>query len=214
MADSTPPHVVTPAQSTPLHSFASSSISSSLHFSLKISEKLDENNFHLWRQQIEPYINAHNLTNLVVCPSISMEFLTDPDRRFGTVNPEYESWCLRDQMLLSWLQSTLSKEILARVLCARFSYELWDKLFAYFQKQTRAKARHLRVEFRSCSLDNSTIKEYLLRIRTIADSLASIRDHVPTNQHVDVILEGLPSDYALVVSVVESHFDLMDIDEV
>ena len=211
MANQSPPPPPSPPPVIPI---APSSSPSSLHFSLKISEKLDEENFHLWRQQIEPFINAHDLTHFVVCPEIPVQFLADEDRRSGKVNPAYSSWRLRDQMLLSWLQSTLTKEILARVLGANHAYELWDKLFAYFQKQTRAKARHLRVELRSCSLESSTIKEYLLRIRTIADSLASIGDPVPMNQHIDVILEGLPQDYAHVVSVIESKFELMDIDEV
>lgn len=30
-----------------------------LQFSLKIAHKLDEKSFHLWRKQVEPYINAH-----------------------------------------------------------------------------------------------------------------------------------------------------------
>ena len=45
-------------------------------------------------------------------------------------------------------------------------------------------------------------------------SLASIRDPVPLSHHIDVILEGLTLNYALVVSVVESKFGVMDIDGV
>lgn len=49
--------------------------SSHLHFSLKIMQKLKENNFRMWLQQVEPYIKAHNLTNLVVCTKIPPHFL-------------------------------------------------------------------------------------------------------------------------------------------
>ena len=105
-----------------------------LHFSLKIAHKLDEKNFHLWRQQVEPYINAHNLTDLVVCTRIPSKFVDDDARRQGMINPAYSIWLQKDQLLLSWLQSTLSSEILSRVLGCSHSHQLWDRLFSYFHK--------------------------------------------------------------------------------
>jgi len=74
---------------------------SELQFSLKISDKLNEDNFHLWHQQIEPFINAHNLTEFVVCPRIPMQFVDDEARRTGTVNPAFSLWRTHDEMLLS-----------------------------------------------------------------------------------------------------------------
>ena len=44
--------------------------------------------------------------------------------------------------------------------------------------------------------------------------LFSQADPVPITQHLDVILEGLPQEYSPVISVVESKFDTIDIDEV
>ncbi|KAI5409808.1 hypothetical protein KIW84_055311 [Lathyrus oleraceus] len=55
--------------------------------------------------------------------------------------------------------------------------------------------------------------EYLHKIRTIVDALASICDLVPTSHHINVILEGFPTNFAPAVSVVESKFGLMDLDE-
>ncbi|XP_058747095.1 uncharacterized protein LOC131620091 [Vicia villosa] len=134
-----------------------------LNFSLKILQKLDEKNFHLWCQQVESFINAHGLTAFVVCSKIPPQFLDDAARISGSENPEYTIWLQKDQMLLSWLQSTLSSEILSRVLGFILAYELWDRLFQYFQKQTRARARQLRVELRAVTLDSMTVQDYLLK---------------------------------------------------
>lgn len=49
------------------------------------------------------------------------------------------------------------------------------------------------MEIRVCILDNSAIQEYLLKVHTIVDSLASIDGSIPASHHIDVILEGLPS---------------------
>jgi hypothetical protein len=100
---------------------------STLKFSLTISEKLGEKNFHLWRQQVEPYINAHNLIDFVVCTRVPPQFVDDESRRSGIVNPEYTIWRNRDQLLLSWLQSTLTGEILSRMIGCVHAYELWDR---------------------------------------------------------------------------------------
>ena len=70
--------------------------------------------------------------------------------------------------------------------------QLWDHLFNYFQKQTRARAKQLCVRLRALTLDNSSVQEYLLKVRTIVNSLASIGDPIPASHHIDVILEGLP----------------------
>lgn len=168
----------------------------------------------MWRQKIEPYINAHNLTEFVVCSRISSQFADDEARVLGTVNHDYTCWLQKDQMLLSWLQSTLSSEILSRVLGCIHAHHLWDRLFSYFQKQTRARVRQLCVELRALTLENSIVQEYLLKIRNIVDALAPIGDPIPCSHHIDIILEGLPSEFTPVISFIESKFGLMDLDEV
>ncbi|GAU47127.1 hypothetical protein TSUD_247490 [Trifolium subterraneum] len=185
-----------------------------LNFTLRITEKLTEQNYHLWRQQVEPYINAHSLDDLIGPAPAPPRFLTVADHASATLNPLYRKWRRQDQMLLSWLQSTLSSEILARFLGSRTSQDLWGKIVSYFHKQLRAKARTLRVELRSTSLLNRTVKEYLLQIRRLIDNLASIGDPVPLSQHIDIILEGLPSEFNSVISVVESRFESIDMDEI
>lgn len=63
------------------------------------------------------------------------------------------------------------------------------------------RARQLRVELCALTLDNSFVLEYLppLEIQLL--------------HHIDVILKGLPSKFAPLVSVI-SKFGLMDLDEV
>lgn len=120
---------------------------------------MDEKNFHLWCQQVEPYINAHNLTEFVVCAQIPPQFLDDAARNSSTINPVHSIWLQKDQMLLSWLQSTLSSEILSRILGCTHSHQLWDRLFNYFQKQTHARVRQFRVELRAITLDTSSFPD-------------------------------------------------------
>lgn len=109
-------------------------------------------------------------------------------------------------MLLSGLQSTLSSEILSRMLRCSDTHQLWNHLFSYFQKKTRARALQLHVERCAIMLDALSIQDYFLKIKTIIDVLTSIGDPLPSSHHINVILEGLSSDYATVVSVIKSKF--------
>lgn len=70
------------------------------------------------------------------------------------------------------------------------------------------------MELHAITLDKLTIKEYLIKILTIVDALTSIGNPIPSSHHIYVILEGLSADYASVISVTESNFDVIDLDEV
>jgi hypothetical protein len=94
--------------------------------------------------------------------------------RTSSINHAHTIWRNHHRMLLFWHQSALSSEILSRVLGSARAYELWDHLSNYFHKQTRAIARHLRVEHRAKTLEDSSIQEYLLRICQTIDVLISI----------------------------------------
>jgi len=48
------------------------------------------------------------------------------------------------------------------------------------------------------------MEEYLRRIKNYVDELAGVGFSVRHDKHVDVLLEGLPSDYAPFVSLIES----------
>ena len=57
---------------------------------------------------------------------------------------------------------------------------------------------------RAVTLDGKTIEECLHKIKGFVDELASVGVPVRYEEYVDALIEGLPSNYALVVSVIES----------
>nr|KYP38901.1 hypothetical protein KK1_039839 [Cajanus cajan] len=60
----------------------------------------------------------------------------------------------------------MSKDMLTRVIGCKSSFQIWDKIHAYFHAHTNARARQLRSDLRSTTLDNRTISDYLLRIQS------------------------------------------------
>ena len=57
---------------------------------------------------------------------------------------------------------------------------------------------------RAITLDGKSIDEYLHKIKGYVDELAGVGVPVRHEEYVDALLEGLPSDYAPVISVIES----------
>nr|KYP58796.1 hypothetical protein KK1_014218 [Cajanus cajan] len=110
-------------------------------------------------------------------------------------------------MLLTWLQSTLSKTIFSRVIGSVHSYQVWDKVCEYFNTQTKARACQLRT-------DGKSMRDFLTQIKNIADELVGVGSPVSLEEYVDVVLEGLPQEYAPVVFVIESKFITPPIAEV
>ena len=91
-------------------------------FPNSVAEKLDNSNYLHRRQHVEPVIKSHRLQRFVVNPIIPPRYLTEDDRVTNHINPDYEAWEVQDQTLLVWLQSTLPKSVLLRVLGSDHSY--------------------------------------------------------------------------------------------
>ncbi|KAL5788367.1 hypothetical protein ACOSP7_005316 [Xanthoceras sorbifolium] len=103
-------------------------ISKNLNFNLPI--KLDDNNFIYWKTQILPVVRAYDLEDFIfgstTCPA---KFVMEIDEESGTAiqryNDDYLAWKKIDQLLVSWLMSTLSESILGRVTQCVTACEVW-----------------------------------------------------------------------------------------
>ena len=109
-------------------------------FSYFVSIWLDNNNFFLWRKQVLATIRGHKLHNFVFrTKPPSLKFLTLRDGEVENVNIEFLDWEQQDQLLLSWLISSMSEGILASMVnCENFA-QVWKTLERYFVVQIRAQ---------------------------------------------------------------------------
>lgn len=68
-----------------------------------------------------------------------MKYATKSDREQDNVSVEYDKWIVQDQMLFTWLPSTLSESFLPRVLGCKHSFQVWDRIHKHFQAHLKAK---------------------------------------------------------------------------
>jgi hypothetical protein len=58
------------------------------------------------------------------------------------------------------------------------------------------------------------VNEYLLRIKTIINSLVAVGDVVSEQEHVDAILEGLPEEFNSFVMMIYSRYESPTVEDV
>ncbi|CAJ2646763.1 unnamed protein product [Trifolium pratense] len=197
---------------TNLPSTAKESTKSGLTHSLTI--KLDEKNFLLWSQQVNGVITAHNLHRFVVNPEIPLQYSSVTDRLDGKNSEEYQKWLFKDQTLFTWLLSTISDGVLPRVLNCKHAHEVWESIHKYFNSVLKSRARQLRPELKNTKKLSRSVNEYILRIKTIVNSLIVVGDIVSEREQVDAILEGLPEEFNPFVMMVYSRFETPVVEEV
>lgn len=185
-----------------------------------ISVKLDRTNYSIWRSQVLPALRGHDLAGYVFgtkpCPP---EFLDAPDGNGGvsrTINPAYTHWIREDQLLLSWLLSSISPSLLSQVVRCKTTSEVWHLLEMFFVSRSRSRMLQLKVQLQTTKKGSLSIADYFAKMQSFVDDLALGGYYVNNDELVMCILTGLPSDYdATVIAILSRNIsDEMSIQEV
>ncbi|XP_006604177.1 uncharacterized protein [Glycine max] len=134
---------------------------------------------------------------LIQPPSVNTNFNQIPamfvmiaDRDAGHVTEAYHAWEQRDQLLPSWLQSTISASMLCKFIGCTNSWSLWDKIHNYFHAHTNERVRQLRTDLRQISVEAQSVSDFLSAIQNIVHFLVSIGDPISVKEYIDIIIEG------------------------
>ena len=67
--------------------------------------------------------------------------------RYGEANPEFIKWRRLDRLILSWIYSTLTPDIMSQIVGYESSHEAWIALQRIFFASSKARIMQLRFEF-------------------------------------------------------------------
>lgn len=177
-------------------------------FKQKISVKLEKSNYCQWLQQVKGVLHGTKMVKYVVSPRIPERFLSIDDRESQIENLAYTVWVEQDVLLCMWLLSTVSDILLSRFVLLRHSWQVWEEIHEYCNAQMKTKSHQLRSELRLLSKGTLSITEFLVRVRTIVNTLVSIGDPFLLRDQVDLVLEALPTEYDPIVAAVNVKIDL------
>lgn len=115
---------VNPSQSnTSASSLALIQKSNIISFNQPISVKLNEKNFDLWKQQVLSAICAYELKKFIARPKLWPAKYNSVEKEMAEeVSEEFKTWKKQDQLLMSWLLSSMTENMLTRAVGCEKSY--------------------------------------------------------------------------------------------
>jgi len=107
----------------------------------------------------------------------------------------------------------MTKPILTKMVGLETTSQIWQRLSTYFASHTRVKIKKLKCQLKIPKKEPS-VHTYLLDIKNIIDSLAVVGSPISTEDHIDVILDGLPEEYDHFVTSIISRLNPYIVDEI
>ncbi|PPS01788.1 hypothetical protein GOBAR_AA18882 [Gossypium barbadense] len=167
----------------------------------KISILLDDNTYLLWRQQVLLALKAHKLQGFLDSQQTPVQFIAG-DNGGLRENPEFERYEQQDSALASWLLSSINPTVLPHLIGMDTSAKIWDAIIALYGTQTTSKLMFHRRSLHSQRKGDLSMKEFLMKVKSCCDALASYGEVISEREHVTAILNGLSAEYESVISIV------------
>lgn len=203
-----------PKKSSLTFSMGSHTRNAPISFKHVLSVKLDNENHLLWKQQVLAAVRGHNLTQFLESSNQPVKFVSDQDESAKAVTQEFLEWEQQDQLLVSWLLSSMTEGILTRMVGAESAHQIWSKLNLYFAAQNRAKVSQFKLILQNTKKGSLTINEYLLKVKNVIDKLASVGHQLTDTDHIEAIFNGLPEEYDTFVISVSSRAEIYSVEEI
>ena len=109
-----------------------------------ITTSLDEDNYILWKYQVEIALRGYDLlqyiNGTITVPPVTITNLE------GEIvpNSDYTKFQKQDSLLSSWLLSSVSSNLLSQIVGCNTSYEIWKTVEIFFSSQSAARIMQYR----------------------------------------------------------------------
>lgn len=160
-----------------------------------VSIKLDAGNYLMWKSLFEPILRGHKL----------MGFVDGSTPAPPKDSPSFNEWYERDQMLLSWINATLSTSALPYVVGIKSAKEAWDVLARRYASITSSHVMALRKQLHRIKKGTTSMADYLQQFKVITDQLAASASPISEDELLYAVLDGLPSAYRPLQSVIRAR---------
>lgn len=189
----------TPAMSS---SLVDGSVNSRFFSTKKISVILDDTNFLLWRQQVLLAIKTYKLQQFLDTCTVAPPSLVPDANGVLQENPEFVKFEQQDSALASWILSSVSQAVLPHLIGMDTSAQIWNTIVSLYGSKTTSRLMFYRRALHSQRKGDLSMKEFFMKIKGYCDNLASCGEAISDHEHVTAILNGLPSEYESVITII------------
>jgi hypothetical protein len=137
------------------------------------------------------------------CP---LEFKRNTDGTVTTeVDPRYATWHQQDQMILSWINNSLSPTVLSTVARFTSSQATWSSLEKRYASQSKNRILQLRHDLLTVKGEGLSISDFVDKINQIVDNLALAGKPIDDDELVNIILNNVGPAYEVTVSSAQAR---------
>lgn len=132
----------------------------------------------------------------------------------GDPNPAFLAWTRRDQLVLSWIISSVSENLLSQIVDADTAQVAWQKLASAYASRSQAQIRSLKIQLSSLSRGIDLITDYMQRAKHIANQLVALNASVSDDDVYFHITQGLGPTFHPFIHALEARNASLTFDDV
>lgn len=197
ISSSTIPHI------SPLYTTSAAPSHIQQTFAIKLQNK---DNYAAWKQQFTPLLNIYNLTNLIngkeLAPSPT---IVDPATSITLPNPDYSLWFQKDQIVLSWLLSSITENVYPLINGLTSAHYVWHALEVAFGIVSHAQKTQLLIEFHNLNKGDTPIFKFLYRAKALADCLIMAGHPMTTDEFNALVFRKLGAEFNGIVGALQQR---------
>nr|TKS04854.1 uncharacterized protein D5086_0000138950 [Populus alba] len=110
-----------------------------------------------------------------------------------------------DQLILGWINSSLSDGSLSQVINSESSHDAWQVLETLYSTHTRDRIQQIKGELQSLTKGTSSLEDYLHKAKALALSLCGASKPMNDDEFIICILRGLGSEFDPVVAALNAR---------
>ncbi|XP_021739538.1 uncharacterized protein LOC110705928 [Chenopodium quinoa] len=153
--------------------------------------------YSTWAELFKIHARSHKVLDHIIPP-------TKGKKTVPSTNEEKELWSTLDAMVLSWIYSTISNDLLHTIIEPdSTAMEACDRLRDIFQDNEHSRVVALEQEFSTVSMEDfPNASAYCRRLKSLADQLKNVGASVTDSRIVLQLVGGLTKPYRGVGTVI------------
>jgi hypothetical protein len=139
--------------------------------------------------------------------------LVADDKKTQMPNPKFAIYIAKQQQVLNFLFSSLSKDMLELVAAYSTPEEVWENLMTMASSQSQAHVVNTRMAHSTTRKGTHTIAQYVGKMKALTDDMASAGKKLDDEELVGYTLASLVSEFDSMISVVAAHVEPISMSE-
>jgi hypothetical protein len=182
-------------------------------FGQSVQEKLTRENFLVWKAVVLPAVRGARLFGYldgsVKAPREEIFVEKEESGKKVTVkmeNPAFVAWNERDQQVLSYLLTSISREVLVQISEHETAHEAWSAIQAMYASQSRSRIIGLRRalnDLKKRKMSHAAV--YFNKLKGLTDELAMAGKKLEEDDIINAVLNGLDEQYNPLVEAISAR---------